>query len=168
MATVYNQDVGVMCRLIARMRHEIAHCVSASLTEMNSHDQARCLAHLSKLKSYKAWSNSEPEPDWPETHPLKRELPEPIDYPDVENDDCVVLLDHLRILDNELVNSQSARRGSGLALPDSSRFDSTVARYERYLSDVVANANPIDFPESAPMRNMVAAGRTGVGGPGAN
>lgn len=162
MATVYNQDIACMCRLIARMRHEIAHCVSASLTEMNSHDQVRCQSHVAKLKSYKAWANSEPEPDWPETHPFKREIPEPVEYPDVENDDCVVLMDHLKILDNELVNSQSARRGSGLAAPDASRFDSTVARYERYMTEVIANNNPVDFPESAPMNSMVAPGRTGV------
>lgn len=159
---VYNHDiVGVWDRL-NRFIEETQKAVSANVSLTNEFDIARLTTYLDAVDRYLAWIVAQPQLDLPETSPREYALepgPEPIP---VENEDMDDLLRLLRLARDEVVNSQSARFGSGLMPPDQKRLTATIAKARAFLKDYIVPTQPLDLPESSPAKLMSGSGKTGV------
>lgn len=159
---VYNHDLYALVKRMRRFKYELVKSVSANLGEASNHDMARLASYLDAMKAFKAWMVAQPELDLPETSPMELSVGESPELPAVDNDDFDVIVKLLNLLELELVNSQSARRATGLVVHDSVRFDAMVEKVESFINNYMAAANPLDLPESLPVAPMAGPGRTGV------
>jgi len=159
---VYNHDVSNLVRRMRRFKEEMVKSVSSGVSELVSHDYVRLNSYLAAIKFFKAWMVSQPVLDLPESSPEEIELGEMPEAQMVDNDDLALIIKLFELVEYELVNSQSARRSTGLVSHDALRFDSYVEKIERFLADFVDNTNPLDLPESAPAVEMTGSGRLGV------
>lgn len=159
---VYNHDISGLVKRLRRFKFELVKSVSANLGEASSHDMLRVATYLQVLKDFKAWMIAQPELDLPETSPMEIELGEKQVLPPIENDDLEIIVNLMELLEAEIVNSQSARRSTGLVVHDSTRFDAMILKIESFISDYMANNNPLDLPESQPSAVMTGPGKVGV------
>lgn len=159
---VYNHDIYGLVKRLRRFKFEMIKSVSANLGEASAHDMRRLESYLSAMKEFKAWMTAQPELDLPETSPMEMSVGEAPVLPEIDNDDLDVIFKLMNLLELELVNSQSARRSTGLVSHDSDRFDALVAKIENFIGTYMATANPLDLPESLPVAPMAGPGRTGV------
>lgn len=159
---VQNHDIASLVGRLRRVKKELEKSVSSGVSEVGTHDLLRLETYIKALKDYKAWMISQPVLDLPETSPIEIELGETPDSLEMENDDLALVLNLFNILEKELVNSQSARRATGLISHDSSRFDAVIEKTEKFLTDYVGKNSPLDLPESSPMVASTGAGRTGI------
>jgi hypothetical protein len=159
---VFNDDVaGIWSRLI-RYMEELIKSQSANLTEFISFDLERLKSYLDDVTKYLDWIVAQPQLDLPETSPREIELETPPEVPKLENPmivDCVRLIVRAR---DEIANSQSARRSSGLVTFDEKRLRAVIEKCAQYLDNYVATVSPIDLPESSPRALSSGSGRTGI------
>jgi hypothetical protein len=73
--------------------------------------------------------------------------------------DCVRLLGIAR---DELLNSQSARRSTGLLAFDEQRTRAIVDKLESLLENYISAVQPLDLPESTPGTPMTGLGKVGI------
>jgi hypothetical protein len=152
---IRNQDIAGLCARIKKFRFEMTESQSAGLASFRVFDVTRMKHYLTTLRTYKAWVMDQPELDLPKSHPTlyNVELPEaPVSAENTAVVDVVRLLDALVL---ELSRSQSSDLATGLETFDAARFDAIVTKVEKFLTDYVEVATPIDLPEGA------AAGNTG-------
>lgn len=159
---VYNHDVANLVRRMRRFKEEMIKSVSSGVSELISHDYERLNSYLEAIKFFKAWMIAQPVLDLPESSPEEIELGEMPEALLVDNDDLTLIIKLFELIEFELVNSQSARRSTGLVSHDALRFDSYIEKVELFLTDFVDQTSPLDLPESAPSIAMTGAGRTGV------
>ena len=153
-----NHDVLGLVRRVNRFIIELAKSVSSGVSEVTEHDLGRLQTYLFALRAYKAWVVGQPLLDLPETHPQSLAVPDPPVVPEIENEslrDVIVLLEKLR---DELLASQSARYASTMLSHDAGRFDAIVTKVEKFLTDFVATATPMDLPESSPASDLAGPG----------
>lgn len=159
---VYNSDIEFLHKKIKRAVYELAHSQSSGVSEVIEPDRVRLQSYINTLRTAKNWVTSQPQLDLPETHPMTFDLEELEDLPEIENDAIVNSIRILVALDNELVNSTSARVSSGLNVHDAKRFDDIVTKAEAFLTNYITPATPIDEPESSPSKKTTPGGRRGV------
>lgn len=159
---VQNHDIASLVKRLRRVKKELEKSVSSGVSEVGSHDLARLETYIKALEDYKGWMVSQPVLDLPETSPIEIELGEMPESLEMENDDFALILNLFNVLELELVNSQSARRATGLISHDSLRFDAVIEKIKKFLVDYVGKNSPLDLPESSPMVAVTGSGRTGI------
>lgn len=159
---VSNHDIVSLVRRIRRFRSEVTKSVSSGVSEFSDYDKNRLESYLVAVKDFKSWMVSQPNLDMPETNPMVIEIGETPEVTDMENDDLLLIANLFSLIEKELVNSQSARRGTGLISHDSARFDSYIKKIELFITDYIAGNTPLDLPESSPMVASTGHGRSGI------
>jgi hypothetical protein len=160
--TVYNHDIVGCWNRFNRFLSEVALAVSANVSLTNSFDIARLKSYLDSIDRFHAWVLGQPQLDLPETSPRAYTLTDPQINIVVENEDMADMLRMLQLARDELVNSQSARLGSGFIMPDSVRLTSAVSKARAFLVDYIIPTQPLDLPESSPTDPMQPPGKTGT------
>jgi len=160
---VLNHDlVGYVARL-DRFAEEAHKSASSSVSEVNAFDIQRLKDYLGALKALKAHQESQPQLDLPESHQkFSYEVAEAIEAADVENESINDMLNLFKVLRFELLNSQSARLGSGWMVHDSKRCDSLIAKMESLIANYIEVATPLDLPESSPQEAVSGPGKLGI------
>ena len=159
---VYNHDIVGLYNRMNRFLVELQKSQSSSLSKMVSFDQYRLVSYLDALDTYHAWVVGQPQLDLPETTPRFYSLeagPEIVDTESEEVNDAVRLLVLAR---DELINSQSARQGSGMVSFDSVRLTAVIEKTRQFLVTYIQVATPLDQPESSPMKPVTGPGLGGV------
>lgn len=162
MSTVLNHDIAGMCRRINRFIVELHKSVSSGVHELNEFDQERLAHYLSAVRAYRDWIIAQPHLDLPETHPRPIEIGPSPETPAVENEAVRDIINLMEICRDELVNSQSARYPSGLIIFDDKRAMALVEKVQNFLDGYIKTIQPIDTPESSPMRAMSGPGASGI------
>lgn len=147
---VKNADIAGLVNRTLGFRKEMIEAQSAGMPSFRAQDIVRLKSYINSLKSYKAWVIGQPALDLPKTHPrgIEVALP-PAALVNVENQDIVdivIMLDSSLV---ELANGQSADLATGLEIYDAARYDAIIAKIEKFLSEYVEVATPLDMPESA-------------------
>lgn len=161
-AIVYNHDVSGIQRRINRFIVEMIKSVSNASSLMNEYDQTRLGSYLAAIRAYVAWVTAQPQLDLPETSPRPIVLDANPTWDMIENESLVDVVRMLEIARDEIVNSQSARNASGLVKYDQARLLAIVEKVENMLTSYISKMEPLDLPESSPMRIASTAGKTGV------
>jgi hypothetical protein len=159
---VYNHDVVGLYDRINRFLEEVNKSVSASGSYITDPDKNRLRTYLAAVQSYHDWVMSAPELDLPETHPREYTLKEVPVLAEPESEIVDDIQRMMVVMRDELTNSQSARMHSKLNVFDSARLIAVVEKVNRYLTDYVEQATPLDLPESSPAMLMTGPGRTGT------
>ena len=159
---VYNQDVAGLHARINRFIEEMSSSVSSDVSLFSLFDQTRLLSYTGAVKKYHDWVMSQPQMDLPETHPREYTLKANPVVPDLENESVKDVIRMLEVARDEVINSQSARMPTGLISFDSARIMAVVTKVEKFITDYVKVADPLDLPESSPDAPMTPAGKTGV------
>jgi hypothetical protein len=158
-----NHDVVGMDARLNRFITEFYKSVSSSQgDEYIPFDVTRAEKYLGAITKYQAWVTDQPMLDCPETAPRMYDLAVRPVVDLVENESVNDMIRMMIIARDELANSQSARRPCGFNEFDNARLSSYVLKMEKFLSDFVAVATPLDLPESSPKAPTSGAGRTGV------
>lgn len=161
-AIVYNHDIVGLYNRMNRFVEELYKSVSSNASLMNQFDQGRLASYFASLRGYVAWVVSLPQLDLPETSPRAFDLEPPPQLEMVDNDEVDDLLRLLVLSRDELINSQSARLGSGLINFDQTRITAIIDKADLFLTTYVAKITPVDLPESSPRDPMSPAGKTGA------
>ena len=156
---VHNDDIAGLVRRIRRAKYEVCKCQSASLMYVTEKDLARFYSYLEACVSYFDWMVSQPMQDLPESHPKTIDLGEGDVLPQPENEALVDLLAMFDNLEQEIALSQSGRMHSSVMSHDEVRFRDIVQKISNFLKDYVEVIQPLDMPESTPMREMTGPGR---------
>lgn len=159
---VYNMDVVGLHRRMNRFIGEMAASASTNLSQLSAFDSTRLQTYLSAIRTYVAWVIAEPQLDLPETSPRAYPLePDPV-IPTVENEALIDIINMLQLSRDEIVNGQSARNAAGLIKFDVIRLTAVIDKVDSFLTKYVNVITPLDLPETSPLREMTAPGRTGV------
>ena len=161
-ASTCNTDLSSLYRRINRFIVEVTKSQSSGLSLTSSFDTSRALSYLDSLRGYITWMIQQPLLDLPETGPMELVLEKSPDLPFFENESLYDICVLFEILRDELVNSQSARMSSGLTQHDHTRAVSIIQKIENLITQYIATQEPLDLPESSPMREITGAGRTGI------
>jgi hypothetical protein len=159
---VYNHDVAGLHRRMNRFIGEMAACASTNLSQLSEFDRTRLSTYLAAIRAYVAWVIAQPQLDLPETSPRAYPLEADPVIPVVENEAIIDIMNLLTLARDETVNGQSARMPAGLLSFDVSRIIAVINKVDAFLSEYVAIVTPLDLPETSPLRNVTAPGRTGV------
>jgi hypothetical protein len=159
---VYNHDVAGIQRRINRFIVEMVKSVSNAGSLMNEFDQTRLASYLQSIHSFVDYVISQPQLDLPETSPRVIVLDTNPTWDLVENESIIDVARMLEIARDEVINSQSARNSSGLTKFDHVRLIAITQKIENMLSSYISKIEPLDLPESSPMRPASTAGKTGV------
>lgn len=138
------------------------HQASSSLSQVNSFDLARLKSYMSAIRFYHDHVQAAPDLDLPETTPRVYPLRAAPQIPEMENESLADICRLLELGRDELVNSQSARQGAKLVQFDSIRLLQIVEKCEKFLSDYVEQATPLDLPESSPRVPVTGPGNQGI------
>jgi hypothetical protein len=157
-----NFQIAGLIQRLRRFRYETVKSASSGLADVNSHDFARAKSYLASAVAYIDWIVSQPQLDLPETTPTPYDLAEPetLDMP--ENEALVDLMRLYDLMEKEIGNSQSSRYGDGLISHDEKRMRAMLEKMNAFLDTYVSTIQPLDLPESAPLRGQTGPGRTGI------
>ena len=147
---IHNHDLASLDRRLKRFRDELLNSASAGLSETSAADRTRLVSYLEAAKAYKAWCVAQPEMDLPESSPFEINMEEVSEAPEVESDDIQVIVNLIDLVRREMMASQSGKRSAGMMIHDSVRFDAMIEKIERFISDYMDEATPLDLPESSP------------------
>lgn len=160
--TTYNQDVAGLYRRVNSFLVELYKSASSGVHAMSSFDQARLQSYIDAINKYVAWIAEAPQLDLPETHPRTILLDVDPVMSAVENQAVNDVIYMLQIARDELAASQSSRNAAGLISFDQVRFLAVISKVQKYLTDFIQKALPVDMPESSPSEPMSGPGQTGV------
>lgn len=158
----YNHDIVGLWNRINKFIIEAMKAQSSNLSQVNGFDINRLKSYLSAIRFYHDHVQSAPDLDLPETTPRLYALREAPVVPEMENESLADICRLLELLRDELVNSQSSRQGAKLVSFDSIRLLQVVEKCEKFMSDYVEQATPLDLPESSPRAAMTGDGRKGI------
>ena len=158
----YNHDIVGIFNRVNRFIREAMKQQSSSVSQINAFDQARLKSYLSAIRFYHDHVQSAPDLDLPETSPRLYELRAIPVVPEMENESLADVCRLLELGRDELLNSQSARLGAKLMSFDSVRLLQIVEKCEKFMSDYVENATPLDLPESSPRVPVTGHGNQGI------
>lgn len=159
---IYNHDIANLIKRLRRFKVEIVKSVSSGISEMGEHDLLRLNSYLDCAKSFKKWMVEEPILDLPETSPMEIVLEEMPVLSEIENDDLSLVHTMMNLIESELLNSQSARRSTGLISHDAIRFDTYITKIENFIDGFIVPVSPLDLPESSPSTPMSGPGNLGA------
>jgi len=158
---VNNQDIVGLVAKIRRYRYSAVKAVSSGLSSVSNADGVRLTDNLDNLEKKVEFVYSRPEADFPESSPAFYELGDAETLPIPDNEFLADIMRYYETMEKEIVNSQSARKSTGLVIFDYERIIDTIKRM-RNLAAYAAEALPEDLPEAYPLRASTGAGRTGI------
>jgi hypothetical protein len=158
----YNHDIVGLYNRINRFIREAMKQQSSNVSQINAFDQTRLKSYLSAIRFYHDHVQGAPDLDLPETSPRLYELRDLPEVVDMENESLADICRLLELGRDELTMSQSARIGSKLISFDSVRLLQIVGKCENFMSAYVANATPLDLPESSPRAPITGPGNQGI------
>jgi hypothetical protein len=156
---VQNTDIAGLVRRIRRFKFEVQKCNSAGLMFTTEKDLERFESYLDAMNIYFDWMIDQPMQDLPESHPTDIDLGEAEKFELPENESLADLIHQLDSLEQEIGLSQSARMHTSMMAPDETRYREITLKIANFLSDYVRNVQPLDTPESSPLRAMTGKGR---------
>lgn len=159
---VYNYQIAGLVRRLRRFRFETVKSASSSLAAVNGADFKRAKSYLSAVTAYIDWIVSQPQLDLPESTPREIDLGDAEQVTLPENEALVDLMVMYDLVETEIGNSQSARMGDSMISHDEKRVRDLIKKMDLFLDDYVAQIQPLDLPESAPLRSVTGSGRVGV------
>ena len=159
---VYNYQVAGLVRRLRRFRYETVKSASSALASVNSSDFGRAKSYLEAVTAYVNWIVSQPQLDLPESTPREIDLGEAETVSMPENEALVDLMTMYDLLELEIGNSQSARMGDSMISHDEGRVRALIAKMNLFLDDYITQIQPLDLPESSPLRAQTGHGRVGV------
>jgi hypothetical protein len=159
---VNNMDVAGIIRRLRRFRVETIKSASSGLAAVSEADFTRAKSYLNATKTYLDWIVSQPQLDLPETAPKVIDMGDPEALAMPENESLVDISALYEALEVEIANSQSARMATGVISHDEIRIRAIIAKMELFLDNYVSQVQPLDLPESAPLRPQTGPGRSGV------
>ena len=159
---VYNHDLVGLIQRLDRFRFELWKSVSSGGSELNEFDKARLYDYLNSFNTYLDWVVAQPQLDLPESHPRKFSISAAPEDSIVESEIVNDVLRIMAVTREEVVDSQSARKGSGLISFDELRLRALLEKLKNFLDNYVESVTPLDLPESSPQAEMSGAGRKGV------
>lgn len=159
---VNNMDIQAVVRYCKRFQYDTVKAVSANLQMVTEADKVRQLQYLDVIESKLDTIMAQPQLDLPEWTPEILDLGTLNELPVPENEALVTQAKYYDIMIVELCDSQSARMGTGLIAPDIERVRKILARMRMHVNAFIMVTQPIDVPESSPMRLSTGAGRTGI------
>lgn len=159
---VYNHDIRGLANRVNRFIKEMIASISSDVSQMSVFDQERLQSYLDNINGYLAWVVASPQLDLPETSPMQWPLDPAEVVPQLENQAVTDIVTLLGLAREELINSQSARMGSGMIPFDATRFSAVILKAQKFLNDYIKTLTPIDLPASSPMAPMAPAGNKGV------
>ncbi len=162
-ATILNHDILFITDMVNRFIVEMEKSQSNGISGLTLHDQERQAAYLAALRTKKAWIIDQPLLDLPETHPRQFPLPASPVVKNVDSESINAIIRLYEALRTEMIHSQSARLASMLLPMDAKRFDAIVTKMEKFLTDYIKVATPLDLPESSPAKTLSGPGADGVG-----
>lgn len=147
----HNPSVWAMVVKADRIISELVQSRTANNVHGSKFDTTRFQGFVDDFKAAKDFFYKEEERDWVQTHPDCWLLPDEPILPEMDNEDVLVAaLDLLRTR-RELVRSNSTRDPGGFKKNDAERFDSFIAKVEKfvknYIGDKVKNGTP-DYVET--------------------
>lgn len=157
-----NHDIVALHSRIIRMAIELNKSQSSNRSGFNPFDIDRLGQYTKEFKSKIAWIQDQPLLDLPESNPKYWELELFPKFVDVENDDINDIIRMLELLATELLNSASARDSARLGEFDYKRCLAIINKIESYVANHIAQATPIDLPESSPRDPISGPGKTGI------
>lgn len=160
--SVYNHDLVGIWNRVNRFTVELVNSVSANTSQVNTFDLDRLKSYLNNIRKYLSWITSQPLLDLPETTPRLYILEAPAAVPEMDNEEVADIVRMFELARDEVVNSQSARQGSGMVPFDVRRITAVIDKTEAFLSTYVEVVTPIDLPESSPDELMIMGGRRGI------
>lgn len=158
----YNHDIVGIYNRMNRFIVEAMKQQSSSSSEVNAFDLNRLKTYMSAIRFYHDHVQAAPDLDLPETTPRVYTLRERPVVPDMENESLADICRLLELGRDELVDSQSSRKGAKLISFDAARLIQIVEKCEKFLADYVEQATPLDLPESTPRAAVTGPGRTGI------
>ena len=151
-AIVYNHDVNALYNRINRFLTEIVGSQSSGVSLTNSFDMARIATYLDSIDKLHDWILSESQLDLPETKGMTYALELAPVIPALENEDLEDFCRMFLLMRRELINSQSARMGSGLPIKqDSIRLRALTDKARKFLTNYMTPVQPLDLPASSPL-----------------
>lgn len=161
-AEIRNLDLVYLADKVARYAFEVLYSASSDMAFTSAFDIERMAAYLGDMKAAIAHFNEAPLMDRVESHPMSHPIKPFPEIRDMESDELDHVVRMLQATYVEIINSQSARIGNGLAPFDTRRLLALVTKVEKWLTDYVKTRQPMDLPESTPMQAPVLAGNLGV------
>ena len=146
----YNLDIVGVWNRLNRYIIEVQKSQSANLSLTVDADMIRVRSYLSTIRFLIQHILDVPTLDLPETNPQEHTLRAAPELADIENENCAHIALLLATLRDELVMSQSSRMSTGLVSFDVNRLLAGITKAENYMSNFVAEATPVDLPESSP------------------
>lgn len=159
---VNNMDMAGVISRMRRFRYETIKAVSSGVANVSGSDVLRLKSYSSAVTQYLDWVASSPVLDLPESSPREYDMgePEKLDMP--ENESLVDVMRLWDVAELEVSNSQSARNATGIISHDEKRIRDIIQKMEAFIDGYIAQVQPLDLPESAPLRPNTGAGRTGI------
>ena len=156
---VNNRHIKGIVSRIRKFRMEVNKSASSGLANTLEADVVRLESYMFALKKYIELAIATPVPDNPKANPREYDLGERDELLIPANDVTIDLMDMLEIMEDEIAYSQSTRQSAGLIIHDSTRILAEVARVVVFLKDYAAVVQPLDLPESMPIRGVTGQGR---------
>lgn len=162
-AFIYNHDIVGLYNRLNRFQMELIGSQSSDLSMTNAYDMARLSSYLDAMDKYHDWINGADQLDLPETKGFQYTLELPPVVPALENEDLEDMVRMLVLARRELVNSQSARAGTGFPVKqDSTRFRSITDKARKFLLTYMTPVQPLDMPVSSPLDGPTPTPNHGV------
>ena len=162
MAEVKNSDIVGIYDRMNRFIIEVEKAASADVSDMVLFDQERLASYLDAVDRLHAWVIAEPQLDTTESTSLTYTLEPPPEVVNVENESINDVIRMLVRARTDLINSQSARKPSGLDPADSKRLTAFIEKVRSFLQDYIAETVPLDLPQSSPMESRTGPGQRGI------
>jgi hypothetical protein len=149
---IYNHDIVGIYNRLNRFQMELIGCQSSDLSMTSKYDMDRLSSYLDALDKYHDWVLAADQLDLPETKGFTYTLELAPVVPALENEDLEDMIRMLQLARRELVNSQSARAGTGFPVKqDSSRLRSITDKARKFLTTYMTPVQPLDLPVSSPL-----------------
>ena len=159
---VNNMDIAGVIARMRRFRYETIKAVSSGVANVSSADVERLKSYSAAITEYLDWMVSTPVLDLPESSPRDYDLGEPEQVSLPENEALVDIMRLWDVAEIEIGNSQSARNATSIISHDEVRIRNIVGKMEAFIDGYVSRVQPLDLPESAPLRPNTGVGRTGI------
>jgi hypothetical protein len=149
---VRNMDVVGIVERIDRIIYELMESESSNLNSLEDEDMTRVTEYNSSLRTYASVVNSSTRLDLPHSYPSMYDIKyvtKGVDYAGTKNR---IIRDLVRLYSNAMVHwsrSESADKSNKFYEKDYVRFLKIMDRIDGYLTAYVAEATPLDLPESS-------------------
>lgn len=146
---INNIDLAAHADNTAAYIHELSLAASGSTPSLSPGDSGRISSYIAALQNELSVISGRPALDLPHFDPKMITLNPVPESAEFENPFITYLDVLFRAYYTEIVNSTSARTVSSISTVDQARLLALTEAMTTYMTDFVANQNPLDMPESS-------------------